>query len=61
MKYILCLKLDNTFSDSNTYLNPLGAPMSALESLGAFFLLLLIFFFSLLLRAVGAEGEGMER
>lgn len=42
------------------HLNPLGAPMSALDSLEAFFLFFLSFF-PLLLRREDEVGEGMER
>jgi len=46
----------NTF----THLNPLGAPMSALENLGPFFPFFLSFF-PMLVKAKEAAGEGMER
>lgn len=45
---------------SSTYWKPLGAPMSAFDSLGAFFLFFLSFF-PLLLSTEDEVGEGMER
>lgn len=47
-------------SSSSAYLNPLGAPMSALDSLEAFFLFFLSFF-PLLLKTKDVVGEVMER
>lgn len=49
-----------TLKTSCTHLNPLGAPMSALDSLEAFFLFFLSFF-PLPLRTEDVVGEGMER
>lgn len=46
--------------EANAHLNPLGAPMSALENLGAF-LSFFLFFFPLPVRLKEAVGEGMER
>lgn len=50
----------STSKDSISYVNPLGAPMSALDSLGPFFLLFLLFLL-LITTAVAAGGGGMVR